>query len=1575
MDPRFLEALAQLETAGGKKTVKGPNGEDSFNLYNIKDFSGKGFRALDKAEGSNDAYRVYGSPDAATADLIGLLSRKYPKALEATDRQQFAQALKDGGYATDPQYVEKFVSTFDSLASLGDEPVRPAQAAPARDLSSLYAAAATPRPPKTFELKKTARAAAEVAAVPSLTVTQASADQWFARSTDQEVSAAKRVEEANQQSFIDIARASWMSTFGADVMKRLTRPDYAPDGFVPTEDDLAGHTVDEINTLRQATSRAEFERLKWEIQDYKDQLAEAGKSGLGWAIAGGLIAGAPEGAAAGLVTSLAFAKSAYGSIKLAEQGRRAAAAASAAAENIGGNVAMTAAQDYLSPHVGPQDYVMAAAGGALATLLHAPRIFRAGTELEQKLLRDIIDREMESKAADVRAAKAELGEDATPQQVAQRVAERQVERIQTEVRANTARLGEDRQLVPREINDELMGDAPTAPVTTGSEKLSEAATAAVGKDNDYARAAEVKWNRRGFQNDMRRSILSEAGAKDVSTITNGRTLAEVEALPAGVHLSPEVAANPHLAPHVEILRELAAKYLPDSRIYIGDTTTKPGRRGEIISTGKTHLIALSKQAAAKNADELFHAAKHEIGHAIFHENAGDIPADLMKKIRSDYSQFVERLLSGDHEALGQRVAITSPNANFTAKTKVTPYVLNFDEYLAEQYVKHLTKLTLDGDTRLSSGLRSRLIAAVRKVFEYFQDLGNLKRARALGKADEGAHEFFSRVLDGTLAQSKQMDEYLDASIKLPELMAADQNFAARTDADIAKDYGLDTLAADTPAQKARLKAMVHLYRKAEAYPMPDPARMSKLLQSAPLQAVAPTALKLLQSANPVARMVAAELLESGGGAGGRRSTASVAKYIFERQFMGNSINEFQAHYTGWRNANGGNMREDFFGGKLYQKFNREVAAELENRLQGRETYAHPAIKAAADTLTAAYERMRVTQQELKTPGWAALPPSSEGYMPHRMSPGKIRAMTPDQGRVLHSVLAEQFRTIEGFDEAFSNRLASKYIDIVRKRGTAGYSAPVGVHSEEAADIVAESARAMGMSQDEANALAKRVMKAAPSHTRHRLQLDLTREYEADGGRFSLLDLFETDQLSLLRAQSSRVSGEAALVRHGIIGSTGLKLLRDAMSFGAADGKAENAALEAFDQVAAEFLGQPFGTQQSKWLDRAMQFNSLASLGGMGFNQLAETINGAATLGVRHALASVGSFARLRSEIIALSHGQRVNNPIIGSLETYGAEFGTDHYKMRFPFDMPDRATETYGVETLTAADRLLRSGLHLQGKLSMWRAITAAQERGMAEQIVHKALRYARDGLDSKALADMGIDSDLAAAIRRELPRTARWEGDRLVEFDITKMENREAADAFVQAVHRGTRQIIQGTFIGETGKWAHSSLLKLMLQFKTFSLIAIDKQWNRQVGNHGTAAALGLLLGTMSLAAPIYMIRAGLQSIGRPDRDAYLQKALHPVEIARQTLNYVALSGLAGDLLDALSAVAGYQPTGGRSGQNKSAVGNIVAPAVGKVNDIYGAIQNSREGTHLAPLMRELPFARLPYLYPAMNALRSEDY
>lgn len=104
--PHVLLGQWGLETGWGKSVIPGTN-----NLGNIKDFSGNGAVAKDNMTGSVDKYRVYETPEAFAEDyvrLIGTNKRYAGAAGSGADAGRFATVLKNGGYAEDPGYVQKF---------------------------------------------------------------------------------------------------------------------------------------------------------------------------------------------------------------------------------------------------------------------------------------------------------------------------------------------------------------------------------------------------------------------------------------------------------------------------------------------------------------------------------------------------------------------------------------------------------------------------------------------------------------------------------------------------------------------------------------------------------------------------------------------------------------------------------------------------------------------------------------------------------------------------------------------------------------------------------------------------------------------------------------------------------------------------------------------------------------------------------------------------------------------------------------------------------------------------------------------------------------------------------------------------------------------------------------------------------------------------------------------------------------------------------------------------------------------------------------------------------------------------
>lgn len=124
VDPKLLLAQAGLETGWGRSVIPGTN-----NLGNIKagrSWTGETKRAYDKAEGSNDEYRVYDSTDDYWKDYVRLMRRKYPGVVGVgSDSKEFARVLKDGGYATDPFYESKLINSAKGVDMADYQPSTP----------------------------------------------------------------------------------------------------------------------------------------------------------------------------------------------------------------------------------------------------------------------------------------------------------------------------------------------------------------------------------------------------------------------------------------------------------------------------------------------------------------------------------------------------------------------------------------------------------------------------------------------------------------------------------------------------------------------------------------------------------------------------------------------------------------------------------------------------------------------------------------------------------------------------------------------------------------------------------------------------------------------------------------------------------------------------------------------------------------------------------------------------------------------------------------------------------------------------------------------------------------------------------------------------------------------------------------------------------------------------------------------------------------------------------------------------------------------------------------------------------
>lgn len=802
----------------------------------------------------------------------------------------------------------------------------------------------------------------------------------------------------------------------------------------------------------------------------------------------------------------------------------------------------------------------------------------------------------------------------------------------------------------------------------------------------------------------------------------------------------------------------------------------------------------------------------------------------------------------------------------------------------------------------------------------------------------------------------------------------------------AAEVGLDGLRQTDPV---RAKMIAEVMARADRWTARNPvdeARLNDLIGRAGRLTpnFASTAQQLLRSNHPTARMMVGLLLENTTGASGRRSSAAIDKAMSERIYMG-EIEKLPHLYRQYRRAHGGSGIRDQFSADMYQRFNNELT-EYRIQLQHgqRPDAPDPAVKAASDMLDRFYDRTRRDQIAVSTPGHEGLPSDSIGYFTRRLRPEAVQKMTNAQTRALRAEYTRQLNALWD-DPEFAERIAAQIVERGRIAAAGGKEIPANLYSQSAAPLLRNALKNTGrgqlkLSDPEIEEMVKRITTRGPSFTKARLDLDMLAEIRdpETGESFRLMDFYGNDQVRLAQNYARRTSGEVALAKYGVMGEEGLTILRESLSFGRdgqkLTGQQLDDSLQAFDQIAAEFLGRPF--QTSEWFRAADNLRLLTAssrLGGMAFTQMGEYANALPALGAVQTLAAVKAFPRLINEIRT---GKA--NPLLESIEQVGGEIGTD-YKVNFPFQNIDD-TFVHGQESMGAFTRMVRTTAHAVPYMNGWHYVHAAQVRGMAEQILHKTMKRVRDGADDIDLDDMGINASVREALRKDLPNIAEFDAKgNLVRFNIEGMTNVEAAREFVQAVNRGSKQIIQGTYIGETGKWAHNDLLRILTQFRTFSLVATEKQWTRQAAMKGGLKTFGFLLGAMSFAMPIHLARIYANSIGRDNREEYIEEQLNPLMFGRAIMNYASLSGFASDMLDVGSALvsmtegvtgleSGLDMTGVR-GISDGDVGDIV-PGIGYANSTLRAITSGNPEN----LLRSLPGGNIPWAVPLVNAITAKD-
>lgn len=718
---------------------------------------------------------------------------------------------------------------------------------------------------------------------------------------------------------------------------------------------------------------------------------------------------------------------------------------------------------------------------------------------------------------------------------------------------------------------------------------------------------------------------------------------------------------------------------------------------------------------------------------------------------------------------------------------------------------------------------------------------------------------------------------------------------------------------------------------------------------------------LARSDHPIHRWIAANLLESPTQNAGQRATAAVEHTVRQRGY--DTFNtRYNDAYAAWRNQNGGSIVKDTLSQqKHYEQFNDLVYQARENRAAGIRGEEHPHVRAAADALDEGYTLLRKDQVSARTLGSELLPDNSIGYTPRYLNTRYIEE-NPLQREAIRKEIYEQLHTAwkdmpQG--AKIAKDVSANYINRARIEGAGGAMTPAHISDPHAASNIRDALAEHVLSAADLERYMARVGRGGGKHTKGRLDLDINKELTLpDGTAFKMSDAFVKDNSQLFRTQARYVNGDVTLSRRGIMGKMGVDQLREMLVLsrkGESTKKWQNE-MDAFDQTMAEFLGKPYGTAH-RIADNFRILTTASRLGQAVMPQMAETAQIIAHLGTESAMRFVKDLPRLVKEVHSGKH-----SALLHSLELPGGVYGDTH-RIVMPWQSFDDV-QLAGKEAAGTIDRAIRGAAAAQYTLTGHRYLHAAQVRGVAEQILHKIMRYAKDGTNHSALTSAGMNDKLIAAIKADLKNVAAFDKDgALTSFDIRQTSDPAAMHELRQVIERGANQIIQGNFIGERQAFTHDAFLRILAQFRSYSLTAMSKQWTRTRVDQGSAKALGLLMGQMSFALPIHLARvmAVSATMDQARADKYRENNLRPDMLARATLNYTSLGGSAGDIFDAGMGIAGFEMSGVRGGS-----GDILksVPALGYVSSTAQALKDK----DMHGLIKALPGGNSVYLLPAAN-------
>lgn len=538
--------------------------------------------------------------------------------------------------------------------------------------------------------------------------------------------------------------------------------------------------------------------------------------------------------------------------------------------------------------------------------------------------------------------------------------------------------------------------------------------------------------------------------------------------------------------------------------------------------------------------------------------------------------------------------------------------------------------------------------------------------------------------------------------------------------------------------------------------------------------------------------------------------------------------------------------------------------------------------------------------------------------------------------VRRMVAQSMLRVSDGLDYEDAHEIARAYLKSIQSQKYADVQLS-RVFSEDQADILEEILLETGdLPAERIASIVNSVRKPDGNEARiargkRRLQIDETYRadfIDADGTKHTLgiEDFLDNDAERLMNLYTRQITGagfmEDALLEFRIPRLDG-SLEPSAPSFGTVLNHIRETAgelgmkpaqlaseIERLETLYKAVMGIPLNKRGklSENLRMLRDYNFIRVMNQVGFAQIAEIGN---ILGHAGWKATLQHVPALRGIYKRAANG-RMEDDLLDEIETIWG-IGTDRLRRTSTNRMDD-----YGIyegAVWNRADEVLDAAKKITTDVSLMAPVNMALQRMAGRAAIQRWMNDALGegrSLTKSRLAAMGVSDEMASRIKAQMTEFVSTQegllGRSVRRLNIDEWTDAEASSVFINAIDRWSRKIIQENDIGQMSQWMTTDLGKTIIQFRSFMIAAWSKQALTGIHHRDwdtfMAWSTSILFGGLS-----YMAQTHINSIGRDDRQEYLQERLSPTALGRSAFQRAGFSTIVPGATDTMLWAVGYEP------------------------------------------------------------------